>query len=212
MRPERARGADMRNFGLTENGTFRALLKDIEALADATTVLLPVLKLTRTFAIKRDEGRWEEDFPQRKITALFSRIEKQVKVRYIEVSAGEVVPAIRAAAWATKDVLWRRRGEPWPLSVIFIREENRVKASEFNKVHELDRKVLGWARNLGDRIYVNADQNLRDVPLTVGHEIGHILPREELAEKEADADFFAEQFVGAFMSDIKVLAASYLKI
>ena len=202
----------------TIDGQSVRVLKHI-TVQEVSPVLRGAGNGTRTLAIKGYyAGRQAEDLAQaeraQKVATLFSDIERLVKYRYVEIGAGQLQPAVRSAAWATRDVIWRRQGEPWPLAIVFLREEHDVVKSAFDKVHEVGQRVRGWAHNLADKIYLESpDADPRDVPYTVAHEIRHLLSPVGLAKdkEEADADYFARYSVGAFASDIKALAASYLK-
>ncbi len=198
------------------------ILKRIR-VPEVSPVLMGAGNGTRTLAIKAYLSHRADDPEQagsgtplpapdpQKVLSLFKRLEQQTRWAYIEVSTSTVDPAVRAAAWAARDVCWRWKGNPWPLAIVFVREETRVKESAFNIIHRHNQRVLGWAKNLGDKIFINVDADPQDIPYLVAHEIAHILPPENVPEgrEEVYAEYFEKWFVPMFSGDIRRLAAEY---
>lgn len=141
------------------------------------------------------------------------------KVRYTEVGATSVDPAVlEAALRAQKLFSWRAGPGLGGIEIVWIREETPEEKDYFTRwpgdrgnpdfddtciEKDLDEPIIGQAGMPGDDlIFIHADLDAEQVVKVVAHELQHKRQSLEmpLEDREADARAVAEAFCAKFFS------------
>jgi hypothetical protein len=164
--------------------------------------------------LKAIRARWFEPDPELQAqlqteAERFERICKEVEERsYVYYSeTARVDLRVRQAAVATLEYCKRRLFLPWPITLIWVREEGPRERKYIEKwgfrdweSHRSKKPLWGWTKLYANKIFINADLSLWDACNVVAHELVHVTQPSTMpeAQREQQANQIAHQIVNEF--------------